>query len=639
MRKILPFLVVGILVLSGLGAVAGTEEEKVKIFSEKIIISQPIVSDSQNYVSLELTESTAESWVENKPAMPVITKTFTFPFGTIIEEVNVAFTDFKDIEISKPLAPSPKVLMKSEVVSNNVEKSKIMTYSDIDVYPKERYAYRTGAGLKDKDHVVYLTISLYPEQYFPQQNLVTHAGNARIDVKYTLPAEPVIFGDTYDFLIIAPANFYSALQPLVDHKNNLNPPIRTKLVSLADIPSGVGVDTQEDIKYFIKEKIEEWGIIYLLLVGAGVEGEEIFPVRNAWVASAPYEDYFPSDLYYADIYDGTGGFSNWDVDGDGKYAEYPTDMANVDVIPDVYMGKLPANNAGEVSTVVDKILQYKAHNKMTRKILQTGGDSFTGDSISEGEYANEAVLDVLPSGYTTTRLWASHPNPDYDTSELTKANIAKGYRANVDFVDMSGHGNWAVWSTHPPNNEETWVPPETLISPTHGFLYLDFKLYNVNNQYKYPVVMYNACSNSKYSEKPDCLGWRTLTKSGGGGIASFAASGIGYGSQGTSETERVMGWMEVHLFEELIATKTLGDVWNNCVSDYYTTFQSNFQQSDWKTMLEFAMFGDPTLDIDNGDDPKSVPVNVPVLETVLEKLTYRFPLVARFIAQLIAKIK
>ena len=56
MRKILPFLVVGILVLSGLGAVAGTEEEKVKIFSEKIIISQPIVSDSQNYVSLELTE-------------------------------------------------------------------------------------------------------------------------------------------------------------------------------------------------------------------------------------------------------------------------------------------------------------------------------------------------------------------------------------------------------------------------------------------------------------------------------------------------------------------------------------------------------------------------------------------------------
>jgi hypothetical protein len=359
------------------------------------------------------------------------------------------------------------------------------------------------------------------------------------------------------------------------------------------------------------------------------------------VKSGNYEDYFPSDLYYADIYNSTGGFSNWDVDLDGKYAEYPTDMDNIDVIPDLHLGKLPANNAEEVTWVVNKIIKYKAHNKMTKKILQCGGDTFTGDSIYEGEYANTKVMEKLP-GYKTTRLWGSHPNPDYDTKALTKLNIKRGFKNCVDFVDMSGHGNWALWGTHPPNDEDTWIPPETIISKYDGFLYTDFDLYIVNNGEKLPVCVYNSCSNNKYSEKPDCFGWATVRKEKGGGIADYAASGIGYGAQGTDETKRVMGWMEVRVFDELVTNKILGQCWTNCVAGYHNTFQSGFQMSDWKTMLEFSMFGDPTLVIEDGDNPKSIPVNIPLNIPLVNRLTEKFadsfPLLARFIYQILEKL-
>jgi len=640
MRKIIPFLVVGIFVLSGLGAVAQTFGEEENIISEKINISVPTIVEKEDYISLDLSEATVDSWEENKPALPVITKTYTFPFGTKIDEVEVSFSEFTDIEILKPIKPSPERRILSEVVSSNIVKSKeITTYSDIEVYPEERFGYRTGMGLKGKDNVLYLTISLYPDQYFPQQNLINHAEKASIDIKYTLPVEPVIFGDTYDYLIIAPANFQSALQPLVDHKNNLEPPVRTKLVTLEEIPSGVGVDRQEDIKYFIKEKKEEWGITYLLLVGAGVEGEEIFPVRHAWVSSEGHEDYFPSDLYYADLYNSTGGFSNWDYDGDGKFAEHPTDIPNIDVIPDVYLGKLPANDANEVKVIVNKVIQYKAHNKMTNKILQMGGDSFTDDNIYEGEYANTIVLTKLP-GYNSIRLWGSHPNPDYDTRELTKQNIKEGFMENVDFVDFCGHGSWASIATHPPKDGDTWIPPKTLISPYTGFLYADYDIYRVNNQYKYPVCIFKSCSNNKYTEKPHCFGWKTINKNNGGGIVVIAASGISYGSTGISIVDSCTGWMEVHTFEQygIDNKKIIGEIWSNDIKDYYTTFESDLEKSDWKTLLEWSLFGDPTLVIEDGDDPKSKPVNVPMFYGILGRLAETIPHIRQLLKPIFQQI-
>jgi len=620
MRKILPFLVVGILVLGGLGAVAGTEIDEKEFISETIVFSEPIVREAENYVTVELAEATTNLWQKGKPMLPVVTKTYTFPFGTKIGDVEITFSDIVEEKITKPITPSPEVQIISNTVTNK-KTEEIMTYSDITIYPENRYSYSIAAGLKDEENVIYLSLALYPDQYSPKENTIYHSKEASIDIKYTLPEKPVNFPEEYDLLILTPTEFKSALQTLVNNKNGLNPQVKTVMVSLDEIPPLGGVDEQENIKLYIRQAKETWGIDYVLLVGAGVEGSEIFPVRTAYI-SDEIETYFPSDLYYADFYDGTGGFPNWDKDGDGKYAEYQDDKENVDVLPDVYIARLACNDVGEVNTVVNKIIQYKDKNKMTNKILQMGGDTFTDDPDDqmEGEYANTVVMTKLP-GYSTTQLWGSKGN-------LKKSTIAAGFKSSVDFADFSGHGSWASWATHPPYDENTWIPPKEGLSQYTGWLYADYDVFFVNNGKKLPVVVFNSCSNNKYTDSDRCLGWKTVSKSGGGGIASYAAAGIGYGSPG-HETERVMGWMEVHSFEELYNIKIMGQVWAHCVSDYYTTFFGQLDKEDYKTMLEFCMLGDPTLPAQDGDHPGPRFVNQPIILKIIEMLGNHYPRLAK----------
>jgi len=109
------------------------------------------------------------------------------------------------------------------------------------------------------------------------------------------------------------------------------------------------------------------------------------------------------------------------------------------------------------------------------------------------------------------------------------------------------------------------------------------------------VFVFNACSCSKFSEFDSCLSWSVVKKQYGGGIASFGASGIGYGSYGSSETERLFGWMEVNLFKNLFEEKELGTVWKDTLTEYINSFELN--DADYKTIYEMALFGDPTLEI------------------------------------------
>ncbi|MBU0498229.1 MAG: hypothetical protein KKG04_09815 [Candidatus Thermoplasmatota archaeon] len=629
MKKIIPFLIVSILLLSGIGAAVEITSQADQTSITTLHFSRPHITQQTTFSIVTLPEATTFSWETGKPMVPIVSQVFTFPFGTQITDVNIQFSDFETYPVECPIEPAPEPQMLSMMSTESTSIISDTLYETIDVYPETRSSYHVGAGIVDHEHVIILSISLFPLEYRPQEHTITAASSAAIEVSYTLPQQPFVFPDEYDLLIIAPAEFETALQRLVDHKNGIG--INTQLTTLDEIPA-TGLDEPESIKYYIKDAIETWGIDYLLLVGAGYEGEELFPNRYAYVPSGGYEQYFPSDLYYADIYDGTGGFSTWDADGDGKHAEYDppanNDMSAVDIYPDVYMGRLPTNSVDEVNTVIDKIIYYKEHNKMTNEIVQVGGDTFPGDgqSINEGEFANEAVLAVLP-GYSTTKLWASN-------WQLTKANIGSGYRSMPDFFDFSGHGSPQSWATHAPEDENTWLPAETSLSPYTGWLYIDFDIFNVNNAKKFPVVFHNACSNNKYSKAKQSLSWKVLSKKGGGGIAAFGASGIGYGSYGTHEVERLFGWMEVNTHEQMFTIKNLGEAWSNSITDYYNTFAGTLEDADYKTLLEYSMFADPTIRIENGDHPQIYPHNQPVINFLTHVLDY-FPRLQAILKQIL----
>ena len=610
MKKNISILFVGILILSGMNAIAGFDDELHQMMSEQVSFSKLTILQKDEYVQLSFGDSDSSLIRENKPLMPMVCKTYSFPFGTIIDEVTVSYQETYQQILTSKIIPSPKTSYISTEIPIKQD-DRYTDYSILDVYPEHKHEYTLGSGFYRGEHVIILNVILYPVQYYPNSDTISYTPQVTIDVTYTLPKSNVFALDEYDLLVLSPSEFSDELQPLIDYKNNDG--IGTILKTLDEIPD-VGNDQPESIKYFIKGAIEQWGVDYVLLVGGWVEdsnGEPDstyakFPIRKAYIPSGNYESWFPSDLYYADIYDEHGNFSTWDDDGDGKYAEMTSlsnDIPAMDLYPDVAIGRIPCVTETEVTEIVEKIIQYEQHNKMTNKIVQVGGDTFPGDPelINEGEYANEQVMNNL-GDYESIRLWASKSD---GAKTLSKGNIANGFNNNVDFVDFSGHGSYASWATHAPNDESTWLPAKALFSPYTGWLYIDYDLFFVNNKEKHPVVVFNACSCSKFSESYQCVSWTSI-RGETGGIASFGASGIGYGSYGTSETERVWGWMEVNIFKGIYADKILGDVWSNCQAEYTNNFiNDDADISDYKTVVEMTLFGDPTLAIEDGKEPRS----------------------------------
>ncbi len=548
--------------------------------------SAPDIDVRNDRITVTLDEATSSVGQPGAPRLPVVTKTFRLPFGTSIGSVTVSYGGVEERRLSRPVEPVDAPLIPS---INAVEQPAASTIDATSVFPEQRYSIRRGAGLIDGERATIVTVNLYPVQHRPA-NVIATASRASVTLSYTPPMEPTETGDDYDLLVLAPTAYEEALQPLLDYKNEHDTP--ATLTTLDDIPEA-GDDVQESIKLYIRDAIETWGITSVLLVGGGVDDGIRFPVRYAWIPSGSYEEKFPSDLYYADIYDANGSLSTWDANDNGRYAEYPDDMSAVDVYPDVYLGRLPATSVAQVTAVVDKIIDYEEHNKMLDSILQLGGDTFPGDpeGVNEGEYANEQVLKQLP-GYDATQLWAS-------TGTLKKGKIITNFYRGADYVDFSGHGSPVSWATHAPGDDSVWLPKKTLYSPYSGFLYVDTSwVFNVK---KLPVVVLNACSCSKFTATPNTLAWSVVKKQYGGAIASYGASGIGYGSSGSSETDRLFGWMEVHLLKGLHEDKVLGLVWGNALTEYASSFE--LEEVDYKTLLEMSLFGDPTLAIEDGPAP------------------------------------
>ena len=121
MKKSISILVIGILIISGLGAAAGSEDEKDTSMVETISFSQPILHEKDNFVYIDLPEATSDSWKSGKPKMPVVTKVYTFPFGTYVDSVDVTFSEAIKKKISKPIEPSPVPIMKSTTYTSNIK--------------------------------------------------------------------------------------------------------------------------------------------------------------------------------------------------------------------------------------------------------------------------------------------------------------------------------------------------------------------------------------------------------------------------------------------------------------------------------------------------------------------------------------
>jgi hypothetical protein len=465
-KKILPLLIVGILVLSGLGAVAidndTTNDYKTVEKYITLSLSSLVIKDrDSNYIDVSLEDTSAYLMTPGDPVLPKVVKSVELPFGVTNVKVEVTPINVKEQFVEKEIRPGPAFL-PLETISNEValesEKDEGI-YTSEEAYPSSWYSYRVVCGLNDANKIVtHVLIDSYPVKYVPATGKLFVAESFDIKITYDDPeTNPFPLNTAYDMVIIAPSKFSSDLQKLVDHKNSLNPPIETKMVKLDEIYGSVyfpltGGDIPEQIKYFIKNAIEAWGIKYVLLVGGldslvwgnprensnyGIKDWNV-PVRynNIYdnpkfpLAEAAHDPGVISDLYYADIYKEGGAFENWDPNGDGLICGWGKDgyvndtgydvPYKIDWYPDVCVGRLTCRNVWEVRAVVDKIIKYETGaygQDWFNDIVAITGDGFLDQTPLDIEWD----VKNLPNGKYT--IYAQSTNIDMVSGYIDVVNV------------------------------------------------------------------------------------------------------------------------------------------------------------------------------------------------------------------------
>ena len=375
----------------------------------------------------------------------------------------------------------------------------------------------------------------------------------------------------YDFLIICPDKWKDLLEQFKEYKEEHG--IKTIVAGLGE------KNTPEKLKYFIKEAIEKWGIKYVLLVG----GEKFIPVCYSYLndrsSSWEYERRFPCDLYYADIYDKNGEFASWDTNGNGFYGEYEHDIDGkkltdeVDLYPDVYLGRLPVRNERELKRVIENIIKYQG--SINKNIVLCGGDLYLHDpwDIAEGEYLLDEIAKQF-KGCNITKIYASE--------ELNYKKINDAINKGAKIVIFEGAGNHHLWATHK-KNDEKWI------------YYRRWNILQLKNDYL-PIIITSGARLAQFNRSTECFNWFFVCK--GKAIASIGSTGLCWIGHGKNVTRMFLGKLHILFCKELTKCKFLGEAWGKAIKEYLDSFNWGngvAKAFHMKAVEEFEIFGDPTL--------------------------------------------
>ncbi|UCB58937.1 MAG: peptidase C25 [Thermoplasmatales archaeon] len=625
MKKILIFVMIGAFLLQGISVISlQVENEFISEKSENIKLSIPNISTTtDNYIDIKYDEATSYIMNPSEPIIPKVTKTFILPFGSHVESINVEYKNEKQIELDGLIRPA-----SDPIIDGTVGKTKSVILSNIyeknTWYPSEKFDYIQKVGLKEKEHVVFLTVHCYPVKYNPGENILSYAKEIDISFNYYQPMESQIFPDEYELLIIAPDIFSTPLEPLISHKINVAK-MNTYMMSLEEIYSTYteGRDKQEQIKLAIKDAIETKGITYVMLVG-GLKGQTtnwLLPVRYGECSS----ETVISDLYYADIYkleDDEIVFEDWDSNGDGEFSKWGFSKRDkIDGAPDVYVGRLACRSEKQVNIVVEKIIKYeeqKADDSWFNKMLLIGGDTYADSpgGIPEAEIDTNLSSSYM-TGFTFERLWTS-------LGTLTgQVDVEEAFNEGAGFVHMAGHANPASLVTHPLQDDSKTVIIMSMYEfddPTHIFPKL-------NNKDMLPVIVVGGCHNSQFNVGlsniirdiliygingyffarpfrfyymewvPNCWSWWLTSNPNGGAIATMGNTGLGMGIHDYGYLTGLDGWLFPRFFYHYgqMNKLNIGMAQGLAIADYVNEFNINSDGEDRQMVQQWALLGDPSL--------------------------------------------
>jgi len=222
--KLLPIIVVFILLFSAINVIGiNLEEENIietKEETYQVSFSGLTVDVKDDYASVNVMEANTLLRDTGRPLLPAYTKTFTFPSGTIIKDVQCIISDVSTEIIDYKVQPSAKPLPRISL-SNTIEQSddeEEITIEDFDVYssselfPDKWYDYNMYCGLTKEGDTLFLKFDVYPTRYSPAENTLYSINSVDFHITYEEPSTQASFAEEYDLLIISYDRYSSLLE-------------------------------------------------------------------------------------------------------------------------------------------------------------------------------------------------------------------------------------------------------------------------------------------------------------------------------------------------------------------------------------------------------------------------------------------
>jgi len=250
------------------------------------------------------------------------------------------------------------------------------------------------------------------------------------------PPRPTLDGGPVEVVIVTVESLRPEFERLEHFRSRLG--LRAEVCTrewIDRIYSAVpAADPAARIRAFLADARAQWGTRWVLLGG----DTDVIPARYA-VSSyfVPDFELIPSDLYYAALE------GDWNADGDDRLGEAPGQNEpgdEVDLIPDLLVGRAPVSTPDEARRFVERQIAYElgsgAGPDYPASVVFLAEQLF--DSLDGAEIAEEARA-LLPPTVNVARLY-EHAGAYPGSIPETKSAVIAALEQGSGIVDHVGHG-------------------------------------------------------------------------------------------------------------------------------------------------------------------------------------------------------
>jgi len=352
-----------------------------------------------------------------------------------------------------------------------------------------------------------------------------------------------------------------------------------------------GYDEQEQIRNFLIDKYDEWGIEYLLIIGSN----ELIPMRNCYSTFTSDNNIY-TDYYYADIN------SDWDSDNDGLYAEF-SDDEKPDFFAEIFVGRIPLDDPDKIKDFCQKTINYEQDNgEWKKKTLLIGAITNFKNEVGLGQDTTDCAMlmeklwmDIYqPNGFSRTTMYEQDglkPSNINSTYPLTRDNVLEYLPESYGIINWGGHGlsNSSLRKWWENDYNINGVPDINEIKREYYITSSD--TYLIDNE-KPSIIFSCSCSNSDPKD-PNNLGTSIIQN---GAVIFIGATEYSYYNFGwKNKNDGGSMTIDYYFFENLInLKKTSGE---SLFDTLYNCWNDKTIPSIYENMLVFNLYGDPSVSL------------------------------------------